>query len=279
MKRKMKNTIIILLLTGAFFGLVQPAFSDVFFVKPEDVTRKIEYSEREYVSVKEKRENRAHAPEPSTMVVFGGGVIGMIMTFLRRIYSFMKRLADIIASIAGFIILSPLLILAAALVKLTSKGPVIYSQIRVGEQGKNFKIYKFRTMRADAEKETGAVWAKTNDNRITLVGNFLRKTHIDELPQMFNILKGEMSLIGPRPERPMFVEQFKEIMSDYDRRLLVKPGLTGLAQVWHRYDETIQDVKKKLKYDLLYIKKMCFWADMAIILRTFRVVITGEGAK
>ncbi|MBZ0167783.1 MAG: sugar transferase, partial [Candidatus Omnitrophica bacterium] len=121
--------------------------------------------------------------------------------------------------------------------------------------------------------------AAQNDKRLTPVGKFLRKSHIDELPQLFNVWRGEMSIIGPRPERPVFVQEFSEVIPQYTRRLEVKPGITGLAQVWHRYDETIQDVKKKVRYDLLYIKKMCFWADVNIILRTFRVVITGEGAR
>ena len=134
-------------------------------------------------------------------------------------------------------------------------------------------------MKVDAEKDTGPVWAAANDNRITPVGGFLRKMHIDELPQLFNIVRGEMSLIGPRPERPVFVEKFKEEIPNYEQRLAVKPGITGLAQVWHRYDETIEDVKKKLRYDLLYIRRMCFWADFSILLRTVRVVVSGEGAR
>ena len=134
-------------------------------------------------------------------------------------------------------------------------------------------------MKVDAEKETGPVWASENDKRLTPIGRFLRKSHIDELPQLINIWKGEMSLIGPRPERPIFVEKFKAEIPGYEKRLHVKPGITGLAQVWHRYDETIEDVKKKLKYDILYVKKMCLWSDFNIILRTVRVVLTGEGAR
>jgi len=279
MQKTLKNLLFGILVVGFCAGISSPVSADVIFVKPGDATQILEYDQKIEVSAQKKNESKSRAPEPSTMVLFGSGVLGMVMTFLRRIYRIMKRLFDIVAAIAGVIILSPLLILTAVMVRLTSKGPIIYSQIRVGENGRLFKIYKFRTMKVDAEKETGAVWAKANDSRITPVGMFLRKAHIDELPQLFNILMGEMSLIGPRPERPVFVEKFKEVMSDYDRRLRVKPGLTGLAQVRHRYDETIEDVKKKLKYDLLYIRKMCFWADFGIILRTFRVVVTGEGAK
>jgi exopolysaccharide biosynthesis polyprenyl glycosylphosphotransferase len=222
---------------------------------------------------------RARAPEPATMALFGSGLLGMILSFVRKTYSFAKRILDIVTTILGIIILSPIIIIAALLVKLTSKGPILYTQVRVGKEEMLFKIFKFRTMKVDAEKSTGPVWAAANDNRLTPIGKFLRKTHIDEIPQFINVLKGEMSIIGPRPERPMFVEKFKEEITDYEKRLHVKPGITGLAQVWHRYDETIEDVKKKLKYDLLYVKKMCFWADIGIILRTFRVVATGEGAR
>jgi len=224
-------------------------------------------------------ESRSHAPEPTTMALFGGGFVGMLMAFIRRTYAIIKRIFDAIAVFAGALILSPLLLLTALLVKLTSRGPVIYSQVRVGKGGRLFKIYKFRTMNVDAEKETGPIWAAADDNRLTPIGGFLRKVHIDELPQLVNIFKGEMSLIGPRPERLVFVEKFKEEIPGYEKRLGVKPGITGLAQVWHRYDETIADVKKKLKYDLLYVRKMCLWADFSIALRTCRVVLTGEGAR
>jgi len=134
-------------------------------------------------------------------------------------------------------------------------------------------------VRVNAEKETGPVWAAENDNRLIPCGKFLRKAHIDEIPQFLNIFKGDMSLIGPRPERPVFIEKLKDVIPDYEKRMNIKPGLTGLAQVWHRYDETIEDVKKKIKYDLLYIRKMCLWTDIRIVLRTVRVVFTGEGAR
>lgn len=279
MRKMIKNTVFIAILAIFCCGTVHTAWSNVTFVKPNDVTQIVDYDSSHEVAQSTKKDKRARAPEPSTLALFGSGFLGMIMTFLRRMYALLKRILDIAAALLGFVILSPLLLITAILVKTTSRGPMIYSQIRVGENGKHFRMYKFRTMRADAEKGTGPVWAKTNDNRLTPVGGFLRKAHIDELPQLVNILKGEMSLIGPRPERPLFVDKFKEVMSDYEQRLNVKPGLTGLAQVRHRYDETIQDVKKKLKYDLLYIRKMCFWADFQIVMRTFKVVATGEGAK
>ncbi|MBF0483969.1 MAG: exopolysaccharide biosynthesis polyprenyl glycosylphosphotransferase [Candidatus Omnitrophica bacterium] len=222
--------------------------------------------------------DRSRAPEPSTLALFGTGVLGMIVSIIRRTYHITKRVFDILASILGFIILSPLFLFTAVLIKLVSRGPIFYSQTRVGKDGELFEIYKFRTMKANAEKATGPVWASQNDDRIIPFGKFLRTAHIDELPQLVNILKGEMSLIGPRPERPVFVEEFKKEIPDYYKRLYIKPGLTGMAQVWHKYDETKDDVRKKVKYDLLYIKKVCLWTDIKILLRTFRVVITGEGA-
>ena len=190
-----------------------------------------------------------------------------------------KRGIDILGSVIAIVLFSPLVLLVAILVKLTSRGPILYTQTRVGVNGDEFKIYKFRTMRTDAEKDSGPVWAKANDSRLTPIGNFLRKSHIDEIPQFVNVLRGEMSIIGPRPERPIFVEQLKKQIDGYEKRLMVKPGITGLAQVWHRYDETIEDVKKKIRYDLLYIKKMCLWTDVRIMFRTVRVVLTGEGAR
>ena len=222
---------------------------------------------------------RSRAPEPSTMMLFGSGILGMVVSFVRRTYHMVKRAFDIAASLLGIIFLSPLFLLTAVLIKCASNGPVLFTQTRVGKDGTLFDIYKFRTMRVDAEKETGPVWAEDNDPRLIPIGKFLRKAHIDEIPQFINILKGEMSLIGPRPERPVFVQKFKKEITNYEKRLVVKPGLTGLAQVWHKYDETIEDVRKKIEYDLLYIRKLCLWTDVRILLRTVRVVFTGEGAR
>lgn len=222
---------------------------------------------------------KARAPEPSSLALFGSGLLGMILSFVRSTYILAKRIFDIIISILAVVFLAPLFLVTAFLIKCTSRGPVIFTQVRVGKEGQHFEIYKFRTMRVDAEKMSGPVWAKENDPRLIPIGRFLRKTHIDEIPQFFNVLKGNMSFIGPRPERPIFVEKFKKEIQDYEKRLQVKPGITGMAQVWHRYDETIADVRKKIKYDLLYIRKVCLWTDLMICLRTVRVVFTGEGAR
>jgi len=225
-------------------------------------------------------ERKNHAPEPGTLVLFGSsGFLGAIVQFARRRYRDAKRVFDILVSAVGLIVSLPILLVVMALIKLTSKGPVFYTQKRVGENGKLFEIIKLRTMVVDAERNCGAVWAKKNDPRITAVGRVLRKTHIDEIPQLINVLKGQMSIIGPRPERPEFVRNLSCQIKDYPKRLTVKPGITGLAQVLHKYDETIEDVKKKIKYDILYIKKMCWWVDFRILLRTCLVVVTGKGAR
>jgi len=224
-------------------------------------------------------QQKARAPEPTSLFLILSGIGGMIIRFARRSFERFKRYADLILSVLGLLALSPLLIIAAAFIKITSPGPIIYRQDRVGRGGRTFRIYKLRTMRVDAEKNSGAVWARENDPRITPIGRILRKTHIDEIPQLLNVINGEMSIVGPRPERPEIVHELKEVIRDYEKRLQVKPGITGLAQVWHKYDETIEDVKKKIKYDLLYIKKMCLLVDLRIIANTCVVVLTGRGAR
>jgi len=163
-------------------------------------------------------------------------------------------------------------------VKLTSRGPAFYTQVRVGKDGRLFNMIKLRTMYTNAERHTGPVWAQEKDPRVTPLGKFLRKTHLDETPQIFNILKGEMSLIGPRPERPYFVNQFRREIPGYEKRLAVRPGITGLAQVYHKYDESIEDVQKKLTYDLLYIRSMCWKTDLKIAILTL-AMLTGKNSR
>lgn len=189
-----------------------------------------------------------------------------------------KRMMDItVASILLFLTF-PLLLLASIAIKLDSKGPVFYSQERVGLYGKRFMVYKFRTMRTDAEKD-GPQWAKKIDTRITRAGLFLRKTRIDELPQLLCVLNGDMSMVGPRPERAFFIEQLREQVPFYISRLKMKPGLTGWAQVRHHYDTSIEDVQKKLQYDMYYFENMSLLLDIQILFRTIYVVLTGKGAQ
>lgn len=190
---------------------------------------------------------------------------------------FVKRFMDIFLSILILLLSFPVMILVAVLIKFTSAGPAIYKQERVGLNGRLFMMYKFRSMRNDAEAETGPTWAKNNDPRITPVGWWLRKLRLDELPQLFNVLKGDMSLVGPRPERKYFVDQFKKEIPLYSRRLSVQPGITGWAQVKWKYDETFDDVKEKTKYDLFYVENMSLKMDLKILFNTLFTMISGEG--
>lgn len=189
-----------------------------------------------------------------------------------------KRAMDIFIAFTLLVLSSPLFLLAAIAVKLDSKGPIFYSQERVGLYGRRFMIHKFRTMRVDAEKN-GAQWATKNDPRVTRIGVFLRRTRIDELPQLLCVLNGDMSMVGPRPERAVFIEDLREQVPFYISRLKIKPGLTGWAQVRHHYDTSIEDVQKKLQYDMYYYENMSLVLDIQILFRTIYVVLTGKGAQ
>ncbi len=188
-----------------------------------------------------------------------------------------KRLVDIVVSIVILTLSSPLWIMVAVAVRLESPGNVVYSQERVGIKEKRFRMHKFRSMRSDAEAKTGPVWAPKNDPRVTNVGRFLRKTRLDEIPQFVNVLKGEMSLVGPRPERPHFVELLSKEIPLYKRRLVVRPGITGWAQIKQGYDTSIDDVRSKVRFDLFYIENMSFRMDIKILLMTVYTMIAGKG--
>lgn len=209
--------------------------------------------------------------------LYGSPLIDVMPELMPEWEKKIKRIMDIVFSLLLLIVTSPATILAAIAIKLESEGPVFYKQERVGMNGKIFKIIKFRTMIKDAEKHTGPVWSSKGDPRITKVGKFLRKVRLDEIPQAINVLKGDMSFVGPRPERPYFVEKLSKEIPLYKRRLKVRPGLTGWAQVKHKYDESIEDVKIKLRYDLFYIENMSLRLDFKIILRTVFVVLFGKG--
>jgi lipopolysaccharide/colanic/teichoic acid biosynthesis glycosyltransferase len=222
-----------------------------------------------------------------------------------RLGSFFKRSIDITGAVVGLTLTSPLFVVLPIVIKLDSPGPVFYRQSRVGHNrrrgerrasdgsrlgrtsrdrrrsdllGRPFEVIKFRTMVADAERKCGPVWATKNDPRITRLGHFLRKTRMDEIPQFINILLGDMSLVGPRPERPMFVKELCSQVENYDKRLTVKPGLTGLAQVENGYDCSVTSVVRKVHYDLEYIRTWSLWQDVKILMKTVVVVITGKGA-
>ena len=171
------------------------------------------------------------------------------------------------------------MLLTAAVVKLTSPGPALFRQQRVGKDGRIFTLYKFRSMYLDAEMSSGAVWAKADDPRITRIGKWIRKLRIDELPQLFNVLKGEMSVVGPRPERPEFVCELSQRIPYYAQRHCVKPGITGWAQINHRYADTVEDTIIKLEYDLFYIKNLAPALDAFIIFHTAKVMLLSRGAR
>jgi exopolysaccharide biosynthesis polyprenyl glycosylphosphotransferase len=185
-----------------------------------------------------------------------------------------KRLVDVLASGLGLLFLSPLLALVSMAILLTSGRPIFYSQERIGQGGRRFRIFKFRSMRCDAERETGPVWASDHDKRCTRIGEWLRHTNIDELPQLYNVLRGDMSLVGPRPERPIFVEKFRKDIPDYDLRHSVPSGMSGWAQVHGWRGPT--SLRKRIQYDLDYIHRWSFWLDFLIVLMTFQHIAWGK---
>lgn len=191
-------------------------------------------------------------------------------------YAYLKRATDIVLSLLGLTVLGPIGILAAIAVKLDSKGPVFYRQLRMGLNGREFYLTKLRTMRVDAEKDTGPVLALEKDPRVTRVGDFLRRKRLDEIPQLLNVIKGDMSLVGPRPERKFFYEKFAETAPLFKLRLRVKPGLTALSHVWGRYNSEPND---RLRYDLVYMSNMSLWLDIRIMIETAKIMITGRGAR
>ncbi|MGH9325227.1 MAG: TIGR03013 family XrtA/PEP-CTERM system glycosyltransferase [Terriglobia bacterium] len=213
-----------------------------------------------------------HELQPSWLLFSEGFRLNYLFLALRRVLSFT------IAAV-GLAISLPLIPLIALAVKLSSSGPVFYRQSRVGAHGRVFTCYKFRTMRADAEADTGATWAADDDPRITAVGHLLRHLRLDEIPQMWNVLNGDMGFIGPRPERPEFVKQLSEDIPYYNLRHIIRPGITGWAQIRYKYGNSIDDARQKLQYDLFYIKNMSFGLDFWILVHTLKVILLGRGAK
>jgi sugar transferase (PEP-CTERM system associated) len=198
---------------------------------------------------------------------------------ISRFLEIYKRLASVFVSVVGLILTLPLLPLVILAIKLTSPGPLLYRQKRVGRNDVVFYCYKFRTMRADAEADTGPTWAGDEDPRITTVGHFLRLTRIDEIPQLWNVLKGDMSLVGPRPERPEFIEWLKQEIPYYTLRHAIRPGITGWAQIRYKYGNSVEDTKEKLRYDLFYIKNMAPGLDLLILFQTIKTILLARGAK
>jgi sugar transferase (PEP-CTERM system associated) len=188
-----------------------------------------------------------------------------------------KRLVDVGLSLTGLMLALPVMAVVALAIKMESRGPALFRQPRLGQNGRVFILNKFRSMREDAEKDTGPVWAQQRDPRVTRVGAFLRKTRLDELPQLFNVLVGDMSFIGPRPERPEFVYELQKQIPFYMERLSVKPGITGWAQVRYRYGASVEDALEKLQYDLYYIKNLSLFLDLLILINTIQVVLFARG--
>ncbi|MBK8217826.1 MAG: TIGR03013 family PEP-CTERM/XrtA system glycosyltransferase [Myxococcales bacterium] len=207
-----------------------------------------------------------------SQLIFAEGFTARLTT--RRL----KRILDVVCALIGLVLAAPIMLLATVLIRLESKGPILYKQVRAGEFGKLFTILKFRSMRIDAEKH-GAQFAKENDDRVTKVGAFIRKTRIDELPQLWNVLKGEMSMVGPRPERPVFIEQLEQQVPFFRQRLYVKPGVTGHAQVRCKYGASAEDMLEKLEYDLYYIKSYSVLFDLSVMLDTVKVVLFRIGSR
>jgi sugar transferase (PEP-CTERM system associated) len=196
-----------------------------------------------------------------------------------RILLVAKRALDIFVALIGLILLSPVMALTALAVRLTSRGPALYHQSRVGQGGRVFTVHKFRSMRQDAEAKTGAVWAQAKDTRITSIGRFLRRTRLDEIPQLWNVLIGDMSMVGPRPERPEFVCKLTEQIPFYGLRHTARPGVTGWAQVRYTYGASVEDSMEKLQYDLFYIKHMTIAFDIFVLFSTIKTVILRRGAQ
>lgn len=199
--------------------------------------------------------------------------------YASRFHLVYKRIASIVVSITGLLLSLPLLPFVVLAIKLTSRGPALYRQRRTGREGVLFYCYKFRTMRAEAEADAGPSWAKDDDPRITRVGGFLRKSRLDEIPQLWNVLRGDMSMVGPRPERPEFVEELSREIPYYQLRHTIRPGISGWAQVSYKYGSSVEDAKEKLRYDLYYIKNMSAGLDLLIIFRTLKTILLGRGAK
>jgi sugar transferase (PEP-CTERM system associated) len=190
-----------------------------------------------------------------------------------------KLISDVLAASLGLLLSAPLMLLIAAAIKASSRGPIFYHQLRVGQHGKVFRIHKFRSMHVDAEEKTGAIWARAGDTRVTRIGPLLRRTRLDELPQLWNVLRGDMSLVGPRPERPEFVASLTREIPFYGQRHIVKPGITGWAQVCYTYGASVEDALEKLQYDLFYIKNMSPALDLFILVKTIKTVVVARGGQ
>jgi lipopolysaccharide/colanic/teichoic acid biosynthesis glycosyltransferase len=219
------------------------------------------------------------ARRPTGRVSYSRQKLLTIKSLRNLVYLAGKRIFDVLCSLALLTFAVPVMVIVSIAIRLSSPGPAIYCQHRLTDGGKVFTIFKFRTMSTDAEATCGAVWADPNDQRVIPIGRFLRKTRLDELPQLLNVLIGDMSIVGPRPERPEMARQLAKQLPAFPRRLEVKAGLTGLAQIASGYADDVVSYRKKLAWDILYIKKRSLFLDCVIFIRTIVVVLTGHGAR
>jgi len=208
-------------------------------------------------------------PEPTTVIAVGTGVMGLGAHLAKRYFDAAKEVIDIVLGAMAFVLTLPLLVFCMVLVKFSSRGPIFYTQVRVGKDGREFTMYKFRTMRSDAEALSGAKWAEQDDPRIVKSCRWMRISHVDELPQILNVIRGEMSLVGPRPERLEILEKLEKTYPNVRKRLAVRPGITGLAQVRNGYDATVEGFGAKLESDLEYIENRGWRNELRILLATF----------
>lgn len=208
-------------------------------------------------------------PEPITIIAVGGGFAAVAAQLARRYFEAAKEVVDIILGTVAFVLSLPVLAMCAIIIKVSSRGPVFFTQVRVGKDGKHFRMYKLRTMHLGAETDTGAVWAGDNDPRIIKCCRWMRRSHVDELPQIINVIKGQMSLVGPRPERPEIMDKLEKHYPEVKKRLSVRPGITGLAQIRNGYDTDIKDFRDKLEADMEYIERRKWALELKIMLGTF----------
>ena len=215
-------------------------------------------------------------PEPVTILTGSSGFVAVLIYLARRYFDLAKEVVDILLGSIALVLSLPLLAVCALIIKLSSKGPVIYKQVRLGKDGIPFKMWKLRTMYVDAESATGPIWAKDGDPRVIPACRWMRKSHIDELPQLINVIKGEMSLVGPRPERPEIMEELKKVYPEVVERLRVRPGITGLAQIRYGYDTDVKSYKRKLEADLEYIERQRWSTELKILAATVTKIRDGR---
>jgi len=208
-------------------------------------------------------------PEPVTLVGLSAGLLGLTAQLARRYFELAKEVLDILLGAIALVLCLPLLVVCGLIVKLSSRGPVLFSQVRAGKDGRPFRMFKLRTMRTDAEAGSGAVWAADRDPRVIPACRWMRRSHVDELPQLLSVIKGEMSLVGPRPERPEILAELEKVYPDVRKRLAVRPGITGLAQIRNGYDTSVEAFRKKLAADLEYIEHQSWANELKILAATF----------